>query len=102
MLGIANMSRFEQTRLKSTGPSGNFNKLLDLAAMAISMNYSRMSFMFNPSFAMGDAYINFMMEEGDERIKATYGENYERLVQIKNKYDPSNLFRVNQNIKPEA
>jgi len=53
-------------------------------------------------FTMGGAYINFMMEEGDERIKATYGDNYERLVQIKNKYDPSNLFRVNQNIKPSV
>lgn len=46
------------------------------------------------------AYINFMMEEGDDRIKATYGDNYEKLVAIKSKYDPYNLFRVNQNIKP--
>ncbi len=48
----------------------------------------------------GGAYVNFMMEEGEDRIRATYGDNYERLVQIKNKYDPTNLFRVNQNIKP--
>ncbi|HEX9666052.1 MAG TPA: FAD-binding oxidoreductase [Thermodesulfobacteriota bacterium] len=48
----------------------------------------------------GGAYVNFMMEEGEDRIRATYGDNYERLVSIKNKYDPSNLFRVNQNIKP--
>src|SRR5277367_5046002 len=48
----------------------------------------------------GGAYINFMMEEGDDRVKATYGENYKRLVEIKKKYDPKNLFRVNQNIKP--
>jgi FAD/FMN-containing dehydrogenase len=41
-----------------------------------------------------------MMDEGEERIKATYGDNYGRLVTIKNKYDPNNLFRVNQNIKP--
>ena len=46
------------------------------------------------------AYVNFMMEEGEGRIKAAYGENYEKLVQVKNKYDPKNLFRVNQNIKP--
>jgi hypothetical protein len=51
-------------------------------------------------FSAGGAYINFMMEEGEDRIKATYGSNYERLVMIKNKYDPGNLFRVNQNIKP--
>ncbi|WP_299824663.1 FAD-binding oxidoreductase [uncultured Pontibacter sp.] len=46
------------------------------------------------------AYINFMMEEGDERIRATYRDNYDKLTQIKRKYDPDNLFRVNQNIKP--
>lgn len=46
------------------------------------------------------AYVNFMMEEGEDRVKAAYGDNYEKLVQAKNKYDPKNLFRVNQNIKP--
>lgn len=48
----------------------------------------------------GGAYVNFMMEEGEDRVKATYGSNYDRLVTIKAKYDPTNLFRVNQNIKP--
>jgi FAD/FMN-containing dehydrogenase len=51
-------------------------------------------------YSAGGAYVNFMMDEGEERVKATYGDNYERLVAIKNKYDPHNLFRVNQNIKP--
>jgi hypothetical protein len=51
-------------------------------------------------YSAGGAYVNFMMDEGEDRIKATYGDNYERLVTIKNKYDPNNLFRVNQNIKP--
>jgi FAD/FMN-containing dehydrogenase len=51
-------------------------------------------------YAMDGAYVNFMMEEGQERIKATYGDNYERLVAVKRRYDPANLFRVNQNIKP--
>ncbi len=51
-------------------------------------------------YSAGGAYVNFMMDEGEERVKATYGDNYERLVAIKNKYDPQNLFRVNQNIKP--
>ena len=41
-----------------------------------------------------------MGDEGEDRVKATYGDNYERLVAIKNKYDPDNFFRVNQNIKP--
>ena len=51
-------------------------------------------------YSAGGAYINFMMEEGQEGIKSTYRDNYERLVAIKNKYDPGNLFRVNQNIRP--
>ena len=53
-------------------------------------------------YSAGGAYVNFMMDEGQERIKATYGDNFERLVAIKNEYDPTNLFRVNQNIKPTA
>lgn len=51
-------------------------------------------------YSMGGAYVNFMMEEGDDRVKATFGENYDRLAEVKTKYDPNNLFRVNQNIKP--
>jgi FAD/FMN-containing dehydrogenase len=51
-------------------------------------------------YSAGGAYVNFMMDEGEDRVKATYGDNYARLVKIKNKYDPNNLFRVNQNIKP--
>ncbi len=51
-------------------------------------------------YASGGAYVNFMMEEGQERIKASYGSNYERLAKIKAKYDPDNFFHVNQNIKP--
>jgi FAD binding domain/Berberine and berberine like len=48
----------------------------------------------------GGAYVNMMMEEGRDRVKASYRDNYDRLVEIKRKYDPMNLFRVNQNIKP--
>jgi FAD/FMN-containing dehydrogenase len=52
-------------------------------------------------YSAGGAYVNFLMgDEGDDRVKKTYGDNYERLVAIQNKYDPGNLFRVNQNIKP--
>jgi FAD/FMN-containing dehydrogenase len=52
-------------------------------------------------YSAGGAYVNFLMgDEGAERVKATYGDNYARLVAIKNQYDPDNLFRVNQNIKP--
>jgi FAD/FMN-containing dehydrogenase len=49
----------------------------------------------------GGAYVNFMMhDEGQDRVKATYRGNYERLVAVKAKYDPNNFFRVNQNIQP--
>lgn len=47
---------------------------------------------------MDGAYVNFMMEEGQDRVRATYGDNYERLQQVKATYDPANLFRVNQNV----
>jgi len=50
----------------------------------------------------GGAYVNFMMEEGDSRVRATYRGNFERLSMIKSRYDPSNLFRVNQNIQPSS
>jgi FAD/FMN-containing dehydrogenase len=51
-------------------------------------------------YSAGGAYINFMMDEGNERIKATYRGHYDRLAAIKATYDPANLFRVNQNIAP--
>ena len=51
-------------------------------------------------YSAGGAYVNFMMDEGEDRVKATYGGNYARLAKIKAKYDPTNLFRMNQNIKP--
>ncbi len=51
-------------------------------------------------FSSGGAYSNFMMDEGQERVKASYKHNYNRLTEIKKKYDPANLFNVNQNIKP--
>jgi FAD/FMN-containing dehydrogenase len=50
--------------------------------------------------SVGGAYVNFMMEEGEDRVAASYRDNYERLAQVKAKYDPNNLFHVNQNIKP--
>jgi hypothetical protein len=57
----------------------------------------------SPPYGAGGAYIHFMMEgEGDERIRATYRENYERLAHVKARCDPANFFRVNQNIRPET
>ena len=52
-------------------------------------------------YSAGGAYVNFLMDdEGSGRVKATYGDNYDRLVEVKRRYDPDNLFRVNQNITP--
>ncbi|WP_269048355.1 BBE domain-containing protein [Paenarthrobacter sp. Z7-10] len=48
----------------------------------------------------GGAYVNFLMDEGQERVRAAYRGNYDRLAQIKAKYDPDNVFHVNQNILP--
>jgi FAD binding domain/Berberine and berberine like len=53
-------------------------------------------------YSAGGAYVNFMMDEGDERVQATYRGHYDRLAAIKGKYDPGNLFRVNQNIAPSS
>lgn len=51
-------------------------------------------------YSAGGAYVNFMMDEGQERVQASFRDNYARLAMIKAKYDPTNLFRVNQNIRP--
>jgi len=52
-------------------------------------------------YSAGGAYVNFMMDEGEDRVRATYGKNYAQLSKIKKRYDPTNLFRVNQNIRPK-
>jgi len=51
-------------------------------------------------YSAGGAYVNMMMEEGQDRVRASYGDHYDRLARIKATYDPGNLFRVNQNIEP--
>ena len=53
-------------------------------------------------YSMGGSYMNFMMEEGQGRVQSAYGDNYARLGRIKAKYDPENVFHVNQNIKPAS
>jgi FAD/FMN-containing dehydrogenase len=49
----------------------------------------------------GGGDINMIMDEGEERVKESYRDNYDRLATIKQKYDPNNLFHINQNIKPK-
>ena len=50
-------------------------------------------------YSAGGAYVNMMMDEGQDRVRASYGKNYERLAEVKAKYDPENLFRVEPNIR---
>jgi FAD/FMN-containing dehydrogenase len=50
--------------------------------------------------SMSSGYVNFMAEDDAGRVKDNYGSNYDRLASIKRKYDPGNLFHMNQNIKP--
>ena len=51
-------------------------------------------------FSTGGNYINFQTaDEGDDRVRATYGANYDRLVEVKQRYDPDNLFRSNRNVR---
>jgi FAD/FMN-containing dehydrogenase len=53
-------------------------------------------------YSAGGAYVNMMMEEGQERVRAAYRDNYDRLARVKAAYDPENVFRVNQNVQPRA
>jgi hypothetical protein len=53
-------------------------------------------------FSTGGVYVNNLGEEGTERVEAAYGENYPRLLAVKNKYDPTNFFRLNQNVRPTS
>jgi len=64
--------------------------------------YSRRYLAEMEPYSTGGMYVNFagLGEEGEDLVKSAYGANYDRLVALKNKYDPTNLFRLNQNIKP--
>jgi FAD/FMN-containing dehydrogenase len=64
------------------------------------IGWARELFQAATPFATGGAYVNFLTQEEGERIKAAYGSNYDRLLTLKKKYDPTNLFRLNQNIRP--
>jgi FAD/FMN-containing dehydrogenase len=62
--------------------------------------WSRAFFNASAPYASGGAYVNFLTADEGDRVRAAYGSNYERLAQVKRKYDPANLFSTNQNIKP--
>ncbi len=66
----------------------------------LCIDWARAFFKSASPYAMGGAYVNFMTQEESDRVPSAYGENYSRLREIKEKYDPKNIFNLNQNIKP--
>jgi hypothetical protein len=74
----------------------------DAANVGVVRNWSIDYFEALHPYSAGGAYVNMMMDEGQERVRASYRDNYDRLARIKAQYDPENLFRVNQNIQPAA
>jgi len=66
------------------------------------VDWARTFFKATAPFATGGVYVNFMTDDESERIRAAYGAGYQKLVTVKTSYDPHNLFRMNQNIKPAA
>jgi FAD/FMN-containing dehydrogenase len=64
------------------------------------MTWSRNLFEATAPFASGGVYVNFMTAEEGDRVRAAYGDNYQRLAQVKQQYDPENIFHTNQNITP--
>lgn len=74
----------------------------DAADDARCIAWAREFFKAAAPYAAGSVYINFLTEDEGDRIAEAYGGNYARLAQIKAKYDPQNLFRANQNIRPGA
>jgi FAD/FMN-containing dehydrogenase len=75
----------------------------DPAQDAANVRWSRRQWEAMRPYSPGSVYVNFVgLDEGEDRVRAAYGPNYARLAAIKARYDPGNLFRLNQNIKPEA
>jgi FAD/FMN-containing dehydrogenase len=70
------------------------------AAAAKSIEWVNQFWERTGAFATGRVYVNYLEDEGAERVRAAYGLNYDRLVALKNKYDPTDFFRINQNIRP--
>jgi hypothetical protein len=54
------------------------------------------------AFRSGDYLLDFLGDESEDTIRASFGSNYTRLVEVKTRYDPANFFRVNQNVKPDT
>jgi FAD/FMN-containing dehydrogenase len=72
----------------------------DKSADRPHVEWARETFERTAPFASGTAYVNFMPDDEGERVKTAYGANYAKLTEVKRRYDPTNLFRLNQNIIP--
>jgi FAD/FMN-containing dehydrogenase len=68
----------------------------------VNIEWARAAWRDIRRFSTGGTYVNFLTEEGDERIHAAYRDNYRRLVEIKRRWDPDNVFRINKNISPQS
>lgn len=101
------MSRIDDSETAFTGRNSNYLFSVDCiwndpSADEEVVSYARDFLQEMQAFSSGGLYVNFsgFGEEGEQLVKLAYGENYEKLVKIKRKYDPDNIFRMNQNIKP--
>lgn len=72
----------------------------DPADDELCIGWARDYFNASAPFASGGVYVNFLTADEGDRVRSAYGPNYDRLAQVKRKYDPDNLFRMNQNIEP--
>ena len=72
----------------------------DPAESDANVDWARRCYRAAEPFLKRGVYVNYLGDEGDVRVRAAYGGNYDRLAAIKNKYDPTNFFHLNQNIKP--
>ncbi|WP_289015785.1 BBE domain-containing protein [uncultured Methylobacterium sp.] len=96
---------------KSEAPYANRDALYDCFPITIwddpvddeaNIQWARAMWSAIRPYATGGVYANNLGDEGGDRVRQAYGENYARLVALKTKYDPTNLFRLNQNIPPAA
>ena len=74
----------------------------DVATASTHIDWARQTSEAARPYTSGGTYVNYLGMEGPDRVRAAYGAKYDRLVALKQKYDPTNLFRVNQNIQPAA
>ena len=77
--------------------------ILDMQSLGMDqpcIGWARKLFEAMSPHAAGTVYVNFMPDDESDQVERAYGVNFSRLAEIKRRYDPSNLFRMNQNVKP--